>query len=152
MAKLLAVSLICTLCIVFAEGAAAAPICPAGVSSDKLEPLPSSLVEKAKTLFGLSMPDDLVQRTTLMRCADGTVMMCNLGANLPCGKANTSQTSAGATAWCHDNPNANVVPAFAVGHDTIYLWHCDNGIAKPGKQIEAVDKRGFVARYWKKAE
>ena len=57
-------------------------------------------------------------------------MVCTVGANLPCGKANTyCDPSAGVVQWCRDNPDASVVPAVATGHDTIYEWRCQGGRA-----------------------
>ena len=131
---------------------AAAPICPAGVTDDTLQNLPAPLVGRAKELFGLSMPDDLVQRTTVMRCANGSVLLCNAGANLPCGKANTSQNLPGVIDWCRENPQASVVPAFAAGHDTIYTWRCDGGVPRAGGPVQPVDARGFFTRFWQKAQ
>jgi len=127
----------------------AAPVCGAGVTDDQLLKLAPSLVDRTKQVFGLDMPDDLVVRTTLMRCMNGDVMVCNEGANLPCGKANLSQGSAGAAAYCKENPKSDMVPAYATGHDTIYTWRCDAGQARAGKPIQNVDPRGFITQYWK---
>src|SRR5262245_19387787 len=46
------------------------------------------------------------------RCADGAVIACAYGANLPCGsKADTETTPGeGARRWCHDNPDSDFVP------------------------------------------
>jgi hypothetical protein len=128
----------------------AAQVCGAGVTDDRLLPLAPSLVDQTKQVFGLAMPDDLVLRTTLMRCAAGAVMVCTEGANLPCGKANRSQTSPGASAYCADHPQAADVPAFATGHDTIYAWRCEAGQARAGKQVLDVDQRGFITQFWKR--
>jgi hypothetical protein len=128
----------------------AAPVCGAGDTDDRLLPLPPSLVEPTKQIFGLAMPDDLVTRTTLMRCTNGAVMVCNEGANLPCGKANMSQVSPGASAYCKENPKSTMVPAYATGHGTIYTWHCDAGQARAGKPIQNVDPRGFITQFWKR--
>jgi hypothetical protein len=132
--------------------ALAAPLCGAGVTDDALRPLPPALVDRAKQEFGLAMPDDLVARTTLMRCFDGQVLICNEGANLPCGKANLSRDLPGTAAWCRANPQASMVPAFATGHDTIYTWTCDHGVPRAGEPVQAVDQRGFIKQFWRKAD
>jgi hypothetical protein len=87
---------------------------------------------------------------TVYRCAAGRVMVCTVGANLPCGKANASRApGAGVLRWCHDNPNAADVPAAATGHDTIYQWRCGDGVPQIVRQTLHVDPRGFVAEFWK---
>ena len=138
------------LATMYAAPAIAAPFCAPGASDDTLRPLADSLVGRAKDIFGLAMPDDLVRRTTFMRCMEGKLMLCTEGANLPCGKANLSQSSPGATEFCRENPQAGAVPAFATGHDTIYTWHCENGVARPGNPVQNVDPRGFLTQFWRK--
>lgn len=125
-------------------------ICQRAGTDDALRPIPASLVPDARRLFGLErMPTEQVQRGTLFRCADRRVLVCNLGANLPCGKANRSRNLPGATAFCRQNPNSDFIPMVATGHDTIYHWRCVSGTAQPGPPVEKVDARGFIARYWK---
>ncbi len=145
-------SAIWLIAVMAASPAAAAPLCAAGATDDTLQSLPQSLVGRAKEIFGLSMPDDLVQRTTVMRCLDGNVLLCNTGANLPCGKANTSKTLPGAINWCRDHPNTSMVPAFATGDDTIYPWRCEGGAPRAGDPVQSVDSRGFIARFWQKVQ
>lgn len=77
-------------------------------------------------------------------------MVCTAGANLPCGKANTSRTpGAGIVQWCRDNPAASFVPAVATGHDTIYEWACRSGTPQIVRQTFDVDSRGFITQVWK---
>jgi hypothetical protein len=77
-------------------------------------------------------------------------MVCAVGANLPCGKANTNRTpSAGVVQWCHANPDATLVPAVATGHDTIFEWRCRAGAPQIVRQTFHVDSRGFIAEFWK---
>ncbi len=116
---------------------------------DTLRPLPASLVPAAQRLFGLRMPAEQVQHTTYFRCANGRILVCNVGANLPCGKADTSRNSPGATAYCRENPGSDVVPKAATGHDTIFRWRCVGRAAQPSGPVEKVDSRGFFRRYWK---
>jgi hypothetical protein len=98
------------------------------------------------------MPAEQVQRSTVFRCAGRKVLLCNVGANLPCGKANRSRNLPGATAYCRENPDSDVVPAAATGHDTIYRWRCTGRKAQPGGPVETVDARGFLERYWKRLD
>lgn len=119
---------------------------------DALRPLPASLVPAAKRVFGLDMPDDAVRRGTVFRCMEGAVLICTTGANLPCGKANTSRRLPAAERYCRENPDASVIPMFVTGHDTIYAWRCQGAQAVAGEPAEALDARGFVAGLWKRAE
>jgi hypothetical protein len=118
-------------------------------TDDTLRQIPAELVPAVNAAVGVAMPPQVAMRGTVYRCVAGHVAVCTMGANLPCGKANAAKTSAGATAWCKDNPEADVVPAFATGHDTIYAWRCRGGVAEPVRQVSDVDPRGFLARYWK---
>jgi hypothetical protein len=88
--------------------------------------------------------------TTVFRCSQGRVMVCTVGANLPCGKANASRVpTQGTVQWCRANPGADFVPAAASGHDTIYEWRCRDGEPRIVRQMLRVDSRGFVAEFWK---
>ncbi len=113
---------------------------------DELRGAPHSLAPVIKQLFHIS--GAYAAQTTRYRCAGGKVMLCNEGANLPCGKANLSKHLPGATAWCKDNPTAGFIPMAATGHDTIYDWRCVTGVATPGAPVRKVDARGFFADYW----
>jgi hypothetical protein len=124
-------------------------LCPNEATDDALRPLPQSLVPEAKRTFGLRMPDEQVRRSTVFRCADGHVLLCNYGANLPCGKANTDRDPRGAKAWCHGHPDADFIPHFAIPSGNIYHWRCAAGRPEIAGQAEAIDPRGFVARYWR---
>jgi hypothetical protein len=42
-------------------------------------------------IFGLRMPDQQVLHSTVFRCAEGHVLVCSYGANLPRGKANSDR-------------------------------------------------------------
>ena len=118
-------------------------------TDDTLRPIPSSLTPDVNRLFHARMSTQVATDTTVYRCAEGRMLICSWGANLPCGKANTSRTSRGATEWCGQNPDVGFVPAFATGHDTIYEWRCQGRVAIPARQTSTVDSRGFIAMYWK---
>jgi hypothetical protein len=129
---------------------AAAATCAAGQTDDTLSPLPAALVPQAVAAFGLhGMPAAQVEKSTVIRCLDGKILACNYGANLPCGKANTSRAMPAATAWCHDNPAADFIPAYITGHDSIFNWHCVGGAPAATGPPAALDARGFLAAYWR---
>jgi hypothetical protein len=83
------------------------------------------------------------------RCMDGLVFVCAVGANIPCqSKADVSRRNSGAEAFCRENPNAQIVPAYATGHRTIYAWRCVAGAAVRGRPVLRLDRRGFQADFW----
>ena len=123
--------------------------CGRAGTDDTLRPIPLSLVPEARSLFSRDMPPDMAQRTTFFRCMRSRTLMCNTGANLPCGKADTGRDNPGASAWCKVNPQSDFIPMYAVGHDTIFAWRCRNGRPEITSQNNQVDERGFITRYWK---
>jgi hypothetical protein len=122
--------------------------CRRVVNDDALRHPPGSLIPAIRRLFGAK--EGYERETSYYRCADGGVLLCNVGVNLPCGKANKSATIPAATAWCRHNPNSDFIPLAVTGHDTIYQWRCANGVAKRGKQIGEIDARGFFADHWRR--
>jgi len=120
---------------------------------DTLQPIPPDLVAASRRLFGLpDLPADAAQRAVVARCMGGVALLCNTGANLPCGKANTARELPAAQAWCRERPNSPFVPMVVTGHDTIYRWRCAGSHAEAGEPAERVDERGFIARFWKRLE
>ena len=103
------------------------------------------LLQKA---FGIDA--SLARDATYVRCVGPTIMGCFVGANLSCGKADKRRSLEGATAFCRENPNSNIVPMAATGHDTIYDWSCHGQRAIAGKTVTAVDPQGYVASNWQK--
>ncbi len=132
------------------DGVSAAPspraYCAKIGNDDQLRPTTTTLAPAIKRLFNVSGAYAL--QSTYYRCADGKVLLCNVGANIPCGKANLSKSLPGATAWCKDNPNSDFIPMVATGHDTIYTWRCTNGAAVAGAPASKVDARGFISDVW----
>jgi hypothetical protein len=128
-----------------------ADTCKPGATDDTLRPLPATLVGEARRLFQISMPDDLVRKTTVYRCMNGHTLLCTTGANLACGKANLSRDPAGVAGWCRDHRDTDNVPMFVTGHDTIYQWRCSGGTPAIGATVQTVDERGFLSRNWKDA-
>ncbi len=135
-----------------ARAASPAQYCRQAGTDDTVRPLPASLLPVAVRLFHLeAMPAPQVLRSTYFRCAEGDVWLCNTGANLPCGKADTRRTLPGATAWCSVHPGADFIPMYATGHATIYRWRCNGAKPAIAGTVHSVDRRGFIAQYWKPA-
>jgi hypothetical protein len=118
-------------------------------TDDTLRPIPATLVPAVNQAFHTAMPADVATRMTVFRCADGRVLACGVGANLPCEKADTSRVSVGGARWCEEHPDAPFIPAYATGHATIFDWRCRDGAALIAKQRFTVDRRGFVAEFWR---
>ena len=119
-------------------------------TDDTTQPIPEDLVAAVNAAFGMRLPTRVAVDTTVFRCAGGHVMVCTVGANLPCGKADTKRApSPGVVKWCRDNPDTEVVPAVATGHDTIYAWQCRAGMPSIVRQTLHVDRHGFIAEFWK---
>lgn len=145
-----------------AYAAAAAPPkateAPAGFCShvgtdDALRPIPGSLISVAQHVFGLgAMPASLIRQSTFFRCYDRHVLLCTVGANLPCGKADTRTSIPAADEWCVKHAGGGPIPAYVVGHATIYDWKCDGAKAATAGAVLHVDGRGFIAEYWKPAD
>jgi hypothetical protein len=131
----------------FASGARAAALCASGSGPRAAVPVPREL--EAEVAKALDIPIEMVRDGAFVRCAGTRLLACAVGANLNCGKANASRSLPGATAFCHDNPDADVVPMAATGHDTIYDWRCVGRRAIAGKTVVTVDRDGYDAGNWK---
>ena len=134
-----------------ASGAAIAdPLgyCKAAGTRDTVRLLPRNLNNAATAALGLpaSAADS---EGYFWRCMDGAVLVCAVGANIPCqAKADRTRHNAGAEAYCRDRGNADLVPAYATGHETIYEWRCISGAAVRGKAVAQLDRRGFRVELW----
>jgi Tol biopolymer transport system component len=93
---------------------------------------------------------DIMQKTTIWRCMNSEVVVCNFGANLPCStKANTDKTPTSAMEdYCKENPDAPLIPLSVTGHTTIYSWNCVQDTPELLEQIENVDSAGYLAQIW----
>lgn len=128
-------------------------LCLAAATDDRLRPIPGSLVPAAVRLFHLqAMPAAQIRRSTYFRCFERHVLVCNVGANLPCGKADTRRHLPAAEAWCAGHTGAAFIPMYVTGHDTVYAWRCDGPTAVIAKAIFEVDRRGFIRRFWKRVD
>lgn len=128
--------------------------CRAVGNDDSLRPLPRELMDQALALFiaGQGASGDFITESTVARCMDSAVWLCNRGANLVCEKADVSRSSPGASAYCRQNPNADSVPMAATGHATIYSWRCVGSDAAIDRQFDAADSRGFLGANWKRIQ
>jgi hypothetical protein len=85
------------------------------------------------------------------RCMDGKVMVCSVGANLPCVKINMARNIPEITKYCRENPGADDGHDLALaitGHDTGHSFQCRHGRAVVTGATWALDKRGFAKRIW----
>jgi hypothetical protein len=122
-------------------------------TDDTLRPIDRSLLPAAVRVFHLErVAADEVLRSTYFRCAERHVFVCTVGANLPCGKADTRQTLPGTDEWCAAHPGSDFIPMVATGHDTIYRWRCNGSVAAIAGRTLDVDRRGFIAQYWRRAD
>jgi hypothetical protein len=119
-------------------------------NDDALRSPPRSLASAIGRLFNVSGGETLA--ATYYRCARGDVLVCWVGANLPCGKANTSKDLPPATRWCESHANSDFIPMYVTGHDTLYSWHCAGRAALAGSPVGKLDSRGFFQQYWKKIQ
>jgi hypothetical protein len=111
--------------------------------------VPASLAPAFAQVFGTTMTPTEIKHNSSFRCYSGKVMGCMVGANLNCGKAETSKTSRGGDEWCRSHPNDVMIPMAATGHATIFSWRCSGDRAVPAKVISRVDARGFEVINWK---
>ncbi|HEY1778844.1 MAG TPA: hypothetical protein VGG79_00090 [Roseiarcus sp.] len=112
--------------------------------------MPKDLEAAVARTFGVSV--DVVRHGGSVRCANGKLLACLIGANLNCGKADTRRSLRGASEYCRANLGADNIPMFATGHDTIYAWRCVGGRAVSGKALVAVDAHGYDAGNWKEID
>ncbi|SEE04520.1 hypothetical protein SAMN05444161_4708 [Rhizobiales bacterium GAS191] len=131
-----------------ADAQSAASLCAGKGTVDGTTPIPQSLMESASHLFESDAADFMA--STVYRCMNNEVWLCNYGANLVCDKANTNRTNPGAAQWCEENRGASSVPMAASGHDTIYSWRCVGRKAQIAGVIAKVDPRGYIASNWKR--
>lgn len=119
-------------------------------TDDTLRAIPRSLVAPVIKAFNLqSMPAEAVQHDTYFRCFRARVLACTVGANLPCGKADTRRHLPAANEWCAAHPSSDFIPLSVTGHATIYRWRCRGSEAATESVLFEVDPRGFITHFWK---
>lgn len=148
--KLLATSLLILMAASSARAhGISAAYCRRVGTDDALHSVPAELVPAFQHAFHLHAPAEFVLHTGSLRCASDALLGCTTGANLPCGKADTRRDIPGADAWCRDNHDPPMIPAYVTGHASIYEWRCEHSHAVPVRQVQTVDPRGFVAQNWR---
>ena len=131
----------------FPTSAAGGPaICAMGAGPRSPVPVPKNLEADVARTF--SVPVNLVRGGAFVRCAGAKLLACVVGANLNCGQASTHPSLPGASEFCRANPDAQIVPRAATGHDTIYVWRCVGRRAVAAKAVVAVDRDGYDAGNW----
>jgi hypothetical protein len=132
------------------SGETPAHYCARAGNDDQLRPAPGALGPAVARLFSLAGTD--AAANSFYRCSRGRVLVCNVGANLPCGRASLRKRLPVATQWCASHENADAIPMAVTGHDTPYTWRCAGRNARPGAPVARIDRRGFFADYWRKLE
>ncbi|AZO08789.1 MULTISPECIES: hypothetical protein [unclassified Mesorhizobium] len=124
-------------------------------NDDTIRPYSHELYDGTLKALKKLMPDarttpdeSQLQTQANYRCMDGKVLVCVVGANLPCARMNAARDNPGADAFCKANPNDDVVPAFATGHDAVYSYKCQGGKAVVTGETWPLDKRGFARTLW----
>ena len=127
-----------------------AGLCRAGGNGEVMHKIPARLTAAVNATFNTRMTSAQVVASTVYRCIGPQTVVCAVGANLNCGKADQSRAPGpGIVSWCRSHPDADFVPLFASGHATVYDWSCRGGIGQVGRQLRTVDGQGFVAENWK---
>jgi hypothetical protein len=121
--------------------------CARTASGGASRPITAALAPLVMKAFDINIEE--AKAAGFYRCAEGKLLVCYVGANLPCGKANVSRRLASADKYCRENPNEASIPMYATGHDTIYSWRCDGKTARPGPPVQRVDAQGYFIDYWK---
>ena len=116
-------------------------------------PLPDSIIQgflKAAGLQNNGEPMEFLQKSTIWRCMNKSVYVCNFGANLPCdSKADTDKNPTQAMQdFCQTNQDAVGIPMSVTGHATIYFWGCIKDTPKLVRQIDQVDAAGYITNIW----
>jgi hypothetical protein len=115
-------------------------------------PVPDAVARGLREAFRApaSAPLEVFARGTSWRCMDGKVYACTVGANLPCqGRADTDRAPRPPLAdFCHQNPDADVVPMVVTGRETVYEWRCAGGAPVIVRQVTSPDARGFLSNIW----
>ena len=133
-----------------ASAASGAAFCSSAAAPRASVPVPPELEAEVAKAFDISV--DLARDAAFVRCAGTKLLACWIGANLNCGKVNARRSLPGASEFCRANPDADVVPMAATGHDTIYDWRCVGGRAVATKTVVAVDRQGYDAGNWKEID
>lgn len=132
-----------------------ADVCARLGNDDSIRDYDPSLRARTASAFRKLFPNakggpngDSRQTQAQYRCMNGKVMVCFVGANLPCTKMNAKRENPGADVFCRENPDAGSVPAYAIGHDSIHTYRCRSGKAEVTETTRQLDQRGFAKDLW----
>lgn len=119
-----------------------------GASPDTPQKLASGeLTTRIAETFGLDV--GMARGGSFYRCVSGRLLVCTVGANLPCGKANLATSMKEASAYCSRNPNALNIPMAVTGHDTVWSWRCAGTTAQAEGPLQKIDPQGYFEENWK---
>jgi len=121
-------------------------ICRGAASSSAAE-LPDELIPAAAK--ALEMDAQFIRGGGYYRCSGGRLLVCAVGANLNCGKADTDRNPDSVIAYCIRNPNDPSIPLAVTGHATVYSWKCVGGAPQLDGDGMKVDADGYVAVNWR---
>jgi len=95
-------------------------------------------------------PESLLVAGLHLRCMDGAVWACHVGANIPCGsKGDKSRKPARPIRdFCRENPGAKSVPAYVTGRTTLYEWVCRGSTPVIKRVLFSLDKDGYISDFW----
>jgi len=127
----------------------AAAYCGAGAGSGD-RPLPPELAAAAAQALGLDAA--IVGTGAYYRCSNRRLLVCAVGANLWCGKAETDAKPAAVAAYCRRHPDAAMAPMAVTGHATIYAWRCARGVPQIEPSPQSVDPDGYIADNWRELD
>ena len=112
----------------------------------------ASLQAAAPAAQALDVDVAIVKTGASYRCSGGRLLVCAVGANLWCGKADTDTRPARVAAYCRSNPDAVLAPMAVTGHATIYAWRCAHGAPEIEPSPMAVDPDGYIADNWRELD
>ena len=127
----------------------AAAYCGDGANTSE-RTLPSKLAGPAAQTLDVDVA--IVKTGASYRCSGGRLLVCAVGANLWCGKADTDTRPAKIVAYCRNNPDAVLAPMAVTGHATIYAWRCARGVPEIEPSPMAVDSDGYIADNWRELD
>lgn len=115
---------------------------------DTVRNIPKELLNDARRLYGDRSADDRwLMASTVYRCMNGRLRLCNAGANIICAKPDRRHGSPEIAAFCHEHPGSDIVPMSVTGHGVLYGWKCVG--SRPVINYTAdVDARGFIENVW----
>ena len=116
-------------------------------TDDTLRTPPSSLAPAFRRLFNIR--GHYAPNAAYYRCVDGMVKVCFVGANLPCGKANTSKNQLAVARWCETHPETDQFrfTSPAMTRSILALRRSQGRDRRAGRH--AATAEDFLKEYWK---